>query len=58
MKKGLIDMKVTVEIGGEQLEKLVQDGIDSMDKETVRDIARQSLREVFKNQEVAESLEQ
>ena len=46
-------MNITVDIDNAQMSKLINDGINALDAETVADIARQSLREAFKNSELA-----
>lgn len=49
-------MNITINIDDTQLGKLVNDGIDALDDATVKNIAKQSLCEVFKNTEMAREI--
>ena len=49
-------MNITVNIDDTQMSKLINDGISALDDETVTNIAKQSLREAFKNTELARDI--
>ena len=49
-------MNITVNIDDTQMSKLINDGINALDDETVTNIAKQSLREAFKNTELARDI--
>ena len=49
-------MNITVNIDDTQMSKLINDGINALDNETVTNIARQSLCEAFKNTELARDI--
>ena len=49
-------MNITVNIDNTQMSKLINDGINALDDETVTNIAKQSLREAFKNTELARDI--
>lgn len=49
-------MNITVNIDNTQMSKLINDGINALDNETVTKIAKQSLREAFKNTELARDI--
>ena len=49
-------MNITVNIDDTQMSKLINDGINALDDETVTNIARQSLCEAFKNTELARDI--
>ena len=49
-------MNITVNIDDTQMSKLINDGINALDNETVTNIAKQSLREAFKNTELARDI--
>ena len=49
-------MNITVNIDDTQMSKLINDGINALDDETVTKIAKQSLREAFKNTELARDI--
>lgn len=49
-------MNITVNIDDTQMSKLINDGINALDNETVTNIAKQSLCEAFKNTELARDI--
>lgn len=49
-------MNITVNFDDTQMSKLINDGINALDNETVRNIAKQSLCEAFKNTELARDI--
>ena len=49
-------MNITVTIDDAQMSKLVNDGINALDDETVKSIAKQSLCEAFKDHGLAEQI--
>ena len=49
-------MNITVNIDDTQMSKLINDGINAIDDETVKNIAKQSLCEAFKNTELARDI--
>lgn len=49
-------MNITINIDDTQMSKLVNDGINALDDMTVKNIAKQSLCEVFKNTEMAREI--
>ena len=49
-------MNISVNIDDTQMSKLINDGINALDNETVTNIAKQSLREAFKNTELARDI--
>ena len=49
-------MNITVNIDDTPMSKLINDGINALDNETVTNIARQSLCEAFKNTELARDI--
>ena len=46
-------MNITVNIDDTQMSKLINDGINALDDETVKNIAKQSLCEAFKDKELS-----
>lgn len=55
-KEGRQEMNITVNIDNTQMSKIINDGINALDDETVTNIARQSLCEAFKNTELARDI--
>lgn len=49
-------MNITINIDDTQMSKLVNDGINALDNETVTNIAKQSLCEAFKDTELARDI--
>ena len=49
-------MNITVNLDDTQFSKLVSDGINALDEETVKDIAKKSLTEAFQKPELAEAI--